>query len=171
MKRTGMFWMVVAATVACGGVASAQNAHEMSPVANAAVLAQNLKKLESTGKVKAALWTLRNDSCTLQLVLPWELGGRPVIDPTAAQPIVLTGRTLAGPLPAVKVWLLTASGSQISPTTVVRPDPSKYTLRTIAADYSFSFPRWVNGQAVAAAIQIGDDFYIEALQELADRPL
>jgi hypothetical protein len=71
----------------------------------------------------------------------------------------------------VKVWLLTANGSQILATNVSRPDPEKFGLRTIAAEYSYSFPRWVNGQAVAAAVQIGDDYYIEKLQKLADQPL
>jgi len=165
MKRAVQILMLLCATSAWCPATVAQ--HVTS--ANSAVLAQNLTSLESTGKVKAALWTLRNDSCTLQLVLPW---GMAPIDRNSKplQPVELFGRAAAAPLPAVHVWLLTANGAQISATSVSRPDPMKFGMRTIAAEYSYSFPRWLNGQAVAAAIQIGDDFYIEKLNTLADQP-
>jgi hypothetical protein len=162
MKRTRNVLLLCIASVWCAG-ASAQHVTEV----RAAVLAQNLKQLESTGKVKTALWTLRNDSCTLQLILPW---GTAPTDPGTLSEVVLHGAGLAGPLPAVKVWLLTADGTQISATNVSRPDPAKFSLRTIAAEFSYSFPRSANGEAVAAAIQIGDDFYVEKLEKLADLP-
>jgi hypothetical protein len=168
MKRTRNVLLLLCAAAAWSTGAFAQHP-SAPPVDKVAVLAQNLTKLESTGKVKAALWTLRNDSCTLQLVLPW--GMAPLDRNAPLKPVELFGPGLAAPLPEVKVWLLTANGAQISATKVSRPDPEKFGLRTIAAEFSYSFPRWVNGQAVAAAIQIGDDYYIEKLQKLADQPL
>ncbi len=168
MKRTRNVLLVLCAASAWSAGAFAQ--HPTGPVdAKMAVLAHNLKTLEASGKVNTALWTLRNDSCTLQLVLPW--GMAPRDRNIRLQPVDLLRSPAAAPLPEVKVWLLTANGAQISATSVVRPDPAKFNLRTIAAEYSYSFPRWVNGQAVAAAIQIGDDYYIEKLQKLADQPL
>lgn len=114
-----------------------------------------------------ALWTLRNDSCTLQLVLPW---GMAPADRRTVEQVMVRGASLAAPLPVVKVWLLTANGSHISATKVSRPNSEKVGPRTISAEFSYSFPRSVNGQAVAAAIQIGDEFFIEKLQSFADRP-
>ena len=163
MKRTrNVLPLLCVALVWCAS-SSAQHVTE----ANSAIVAQNLTRLEATGKVMAALWTLRNDSCTLQLVLPW--GMAPVDRKAPLQPMRLAGT--AATLPEVKVWLLTANGAQITATRVSRPDREKFTLRTIAAEYSYSFPRWVNGQAVAVAISIGDDYYVEKLQPLADQPL
>ena len=167
MKRTRNVLLLLCTASAWSTGALAQ--HPMGPAnAKVAVLAQNLTKLEATGKVNTALWTLRNDSCTLQLVLPW---GPAPINRSKLNEVVLRGAGMAAPLPEVRVWLVTTNGAQISATTVVRPNPENFNLRTIAAEFSFSFPRWVNGQAVAAAIQIGDEFYIEKLEKLADQPL
>lgn len=164
MKQRTRIVLPLMCAMAWSAFAGAQHVSE----AKVAVLAQNLTALQATGKVMTALWTLRNDSCTLQLVLPWKPAPQGA---SLDKPVPLHGPELAGPLPAVQLWLLAANGSTFDATSVVRPNPATFGVRTIAAEYSFSFPRLVNGQAVAAAIRIGDDFYIEKLETLADRPM
>jgi hypothetical protein len=66
------------------------------------------------------------------------------------------------------VWLLKADGTQIAPATYncvysSRQPPAPNDVVSIW----YGFPMAEGAQAVAAAIRIDDDFYIEKLQPLA----
>jgi hypothetical protein len=67
----------------------------------------------------------------------------------------------------VGVWLLKADGTLIQPATYSRQNtgssPPTFSI-------SYGFPVADSAQAVAAAIRINDDFYIEKLQPLGDPP-
>jgi hypothetical protein len=74
--------------------------------------------------------------------------------------------------PQVQVWLLKADGTQILP--VLRsPQPAARPCiagRVMADEILYRFPVAESAQAVAAAIRIGDEYYVEKLRPLEEQP-
>jgi hypothetical protein len=70
----------------------------------------------------------------------------------------------------VEVWLLNAGGTQIQNATYDCDFPGKNSPSRAELSVSYGFTVADGAQAVAAAIRIGDDFYIEKLQPLAAAP-
>jgi hypothetical protein len=123
------------------------------------VAAQQLNGPTVSKKVSAVLWTRRPDRYTLQVVFPREGRILPMVD----------GRKLVGSAtqnPAVTLWLLRADGAAISAT-------KETTLREkqgfLPIEVSYSVPLLVGDQAVAAAIRIDDEYFIEPLQNLSGK--
>jgi len=71
----------------------------------------------------------------------------------------------------VEVWLLGVGGVQIQPATYHCDDPGRNSPDRTDFPISYGYSVADGAQAVAAAIRIGDDFYIEKLQPLAPPPL
>lgn len=153
--------------------------------ADAKVLAQDLVKVRASSKVSAALWTRRPGSYTLQLVLwrdafpePLVPGARNLSVANVRGLVMTDGRrsAQAANTPAeaqvakkleTRVWLLRADGTQIAahlPST--NPSVSNCTLRCNVVDVLYRFSIDEASQAVAAAVMIGEEFYIEKLQPL-----
>jgi hypothetical protein len=88
--------------------------------------------------------------CTLQLVIKVpnvsSSGGRPVS------------------LPRIQVWLLKPDGSTVPWSQVINPDKSKIGGRTIALDMMYRYPLSASQDAVAAAIMVDDQYYVEPLK-------
>jgi hypothetical protein len=81
--------------------------------------------------------------------------------------------------PRIEVWLLKADGTQILPAAytcvplpAVQGDPASppTALRSRSQEISYRYSVADSTQAVAAAIRIDNDFYIEKLQPLESRP-
>lgn len=68
----------------------------------------------------------------------------------------------------IEVWLLRADGTQILPAAYICAPPSASQSKADEITYRYSVAD--STQAVAAAIRIDDDFYIEKLQRLESRP-
>jgi hypothetical protein len=75
--------------------------------------------------------------------------------------------------PLVQVWLLRADGTQIQPIGQ-SPEPNTYSGcqrgRTIADEVLYRFSSVDSAQAIAAAIRIDDEYYIEKLRLLESKP-
>lgn len=122
------------------------------------VVAQDLKQLRAPGKISAALWTRRNDFYTLQIVLDVR-GSR----------LMQTGQRIipqASSIPQVQVWLLRGDGTLILPRRTEVPGSGTRELgpRTIALEASYSFPDTAGKEAVAVAMSVDGNFYIEKLE-------
>lgn len=107
-----------------------------------------------TNKVAAVLWTRRADRYTLQVVFPREtriviLGDGRMAD-TARQHN-----------PTVALWLLRADGTVI-PARSATPLKTRSGQPAAEVAYSVSLPD--GEQAVAAAIRIDDEYFIEPLR-------
>jgi hypothetical protein len=145
--------------------------------AETAVVAQDLTSVRTSGAVSSAVWTRRQDSYTLQLVLPRSAGNaalaKAVADLRTLDPafVQVTGQRIApvAAFPRIQVWLLRGDGTQVLP--VWRSaDPAannKCGPRCLADEVLYRFPVAGSTQAVAAAIQVGDAYYIEKLLPLA----
>ncbi len=134
--------------------------------ADAPVLAQDLTKVRASGKVLAALWTARPDSYTLQLVMPVV----PALPPAPQAARISTDQPRTPQPPTVQVWLLKADGTVILPSSEVIPPLSRrYACgRCVSYELAYSFAHAMGREAVAAAIRINDDYYVEALKPLRD---
>lgn len=136
--------------------------------AEPAVVAQDLVNVRASGKIAAALWTRRPDSYTLQLVLG--TSGSRVLPLVDGRRMVTPSTTLVLEVPEIRVWLLRADGRQILPTwytpgATSKPEPCFRTCEKL-----YRFPLADSAEAVAMAIRIDDEYYIEKLESLVPRP-
>lgn len=141
-------------TLLCCGLPGAQAlAEEPRPV-----LVQELRNVRASGKVMTALWTVRTNTYTLQLVLPTPAGA------TTAARIAAASCTSA----KVQVWLLRSDGSQTHPAGHYGPQSGRPVcgMRTTAYEYSYSFSLEEGQQAIAAVVQINGEFFLDPLQPL-----
>ena len=126
------------------------------------VSTRDLNAARVPGKVAAVLWTVRADHCTLQVVFP--NAGR------IAQ-AVQNDPKLRPQRPHVQVWLLKADGTLIAPLRRLEPGAPVAGKRNPRQPYgvevNFAFPLSADGEAIAAAIQIDDGFYVEPLKPVA----
>jgi hypothetical protein len=155
MRRATLFLVTTSIAILCGAKVALASASEQPTV-----LAVQLKNLQQSGKVLAALWTVRSDACTLQLVFPWSF----------QQKIAYAG-PVAQPPPAVRVWLLGPDGAQIAPTwRSPAPTPKELScVRCTGYEVQYKFPLYTDKVAVAIAVGINDDFYVDPLQSLLDK--
>jgi hypothetical protein len=166
MKTPARFLLAALLAIPAGGAFSADNFEKVQ------VLAQDLVTVRASSSISAALWTRRSDSYTLQLVMgrgtllrgseSRAMVGERIMPVSARSP----GAQLPKP-PETNVWLLRADGTQIRPLhSATIPSPEKCTGRCIAVEVLYRFSIADAEQAIAAAVKIGDDFYIEKLQPL-----
>jgi hypothetical protein len=141
------------------------------------VVAQDLVTLRASDKVSAAIWTRRANSYTLQLVMKSGVGapfGSRALELADGRRMVATFRTNPADVQPpekleTRVWLLRADGTQILPavpSTNPSVDSCSKNFRCIAVDVLYRFSIADATAAVAIAIGIGDEFYIEKLQPL-----
>jgi hypothetical protein len=97
--------------------------------------------------------------------------------PTTAQPATAAPKlSVNQPYPPrfkynhVEVWLLKADGTQILPATYSCDLGPRRPPAPAPIEITYEFPLAGGEQAAAAAIRIGDNFYIEKLQPPAPRP-
>jgi hypothetical protein len=167
MNRPARLLFAALLAIPAGGAFSAGKVEEIP------VLAQDLVTVRASNSLIAALWTRRPNSYTLQLVLGRGAlpRGSGAFEQVGQRIVSRAARPAAGEqppkLPETNVWLLRANGTQILPTsTSTLPSPEKCTLRCIAIEVLYRFSIADAEQAIAAAVKIGDDFYIEKLQPL-----
>lgn len=129
----------VIALYAAGTLSLAQSSDSPSVVAHRVIAPK------ASPKVGTVLWTRRTDRYTLQVVFP-----RSSAVPSRQQN------------PAVTLWLLGADGAVISSS----KDPVPVKSNTPPAEVSYSVPLSSGEAAVAAALRIDDEYFIEKLQPL-----
>jgi hypothetical protein len=122
------------------------------------VLAQDLKQLRVPGKVMAALWTVRVDRCTLQVVLPNAGSG--------ARTIAASQKKQPYAAPVIELWLLGAGGTVITPhyrweSPNINAPP--VLSRAQAPELNFQFPRAAASQAVAAVLSVDGVYFMEPI--------
>ncbi len=145
---------LIAATLAAFALSQFQAAKA------AEVVSQNLKAPLASGKILAAIWTRRSDRYTLQIVFP------------KAADLIVVGENgdLVAPhatRPSVTFWLLGADGTVIPARKEVTPRGPANDRLPIEAAYSVGIS--AGEQAVAAAIQIDNEYYVEPLQSLVPK--
>jgi hypothetical protein len=172
MKRSARFLFAAILVILAGGASPAATTGEATRV-----VAQDLVTLRSSNKVSAAIWTRRANSYTLQLVMKQgfeaAVGSRSLAMVDGRQ-VVATSRTIPADLQPPKkldtsVWLLRTDGTQILPalpSTNPSPNSCSMNMRCNAVDVLYRFSIADATSAVAIAVRIGDDFYIEKLQPL-----
>jgi hypothetical protein len=113
------------------------------------VVAQSITAAKTSAKVVDVLWTRRPDHYTLQVVLP-----KPDYAPTGRQP-------------DVTLWLLGADGVAI-PTSRVRPvkNTSTFAIQYSVSEISYAVPLSSGQSAVAVALKIDNDYFIQKLKPL-----
>lgn len=125
------------------------------------VVAQDLKLLRAPGKVEAAIWTRRPEGYTLQVVLKFNIPGLAPMDGRRKIP---STEPEPPPLAQLRVWLLREDGSLIQPSRTQLPNPANAGLRTRAMDATYTFPENAGTEAVAVAMQVDGEFFIEKLE-------
>jgi hypothetical protein len=142
-----------------------QGAAAQASVGQPPILVQELKTVRASGKVMTALWTRRTNSYTLQLVFALTRTARTTATRVEAAP------QKAGSVARVQVWLLRADGTQAWPTyQSPPPKPEQINcVRCISYEVSYSFPLLAGKDAVAAAVQINDEFFIDQLEPFGSR--
>jgi hypothetical protein len=157
--------------------AAAAPAAMAATAADIPIVAQELVKVRESSRVQAAIWTRRPDAYTLQLVFhPMALiVGRTrnlVEGPRMAPGSATSAVRLQTTKPSeVSVWLLRADGTQIvTRVPWTNPAPEKCDIRCNAIEVLYRFSIAEGSQAVAAAVRIGDDYYIEKLKPLEPAP-
>jgi hypothetical protein len=130
------------------------------------------------GKTVADMRGMDPTFCGRRLTL---VDGRRVIGDSAQQPPppraqpqprtpVIQPYALATREPRVEAWLLKADGTQIMPATYIcDPGPRDPDVKP-KYDISYGFTAADGAQAVAAAIRVDGDFFIEMLQPLEPQP-
>lgn len=142
--------VVLSAPPASLAQGAAQTAEEV-------ILAQDLKKLRAPGKIGAALWTRRVDTCTLQLVR----------DTGDASRVVRTSQPAAQKAPIeLQVWVLRADGTLIP--WLQRWESPDFDNREIRGrrsgpEVNFSFPLSACNDAAAAAVMIDGEYFVDRI--------
>ncbi|HEY4340803.1 MAG TPA: hypothetical protein VGM97_12735 [Steroidobacteraceae bacterium] len=113
------------------------------------ILVQDLKRLRVPGRISAVLWTRRKEYFTLQILFNNA--------PTATKHM------------DAQIWLLRADGSNISPTGRWETPPSKKNcVRCLGYEVEYSFPLSGSSEAVAVAMGVSDNFFIEKLDRFPE---
>lgn len=145
--------VVTAATVLVAVLApQATVASEPQPV-----VAQQLHSPKASKKIGAVLWTRRPDSYTLQIVFARTGGITGIVD----------GQSILGPQgqhPVVTAWLLRADGSAI--VTKRTPSLAEPQKPGLPVEILYAAPLAEGKEAVAIAIRIENDYFVEAIPSL-----
>jgi hypothetical protein len=136
----------------------------------AQVVARDLQKLRVPGKVSAVVWTRRNDTCTLQVVLQmtteYQIRAKVYAQRAAAG---VAGAPLPTPkLPDVQAWLLGQDGAAISRIAGTPAFPAVIKASDgVPLEMQYSYPLAAAQEAVAVAIMVDGVYFIEQLLPLA----
>ena len=163
MARPAAIWSACVMLSLAGGVACLTAAQSRD------IISQDLKQLRAPGKVEAAIWTRRPEGYTLQVVLkltspaPLRLvdGRRSVPGAESGSP-----RLPAPAMPQLQVWVLRADGTIIQPRNTRPANAATAPPRSLVVDATYVFPDVAAEQAVAVAMRVDGDFYIEKLESL-----
>lgn len=155
MARFARFAFTFLVLCALAGISPAESAEKRD------VVSQDLKQLRAPGKIEAAIWTRRPEGYTLQVVLNLNT---PSLGPMDGRRKVPSAGPEPSPLAQIKVWLLRADGSLIQPRRTELPNPAIAGPRTRAMDATYVFPEAAGTEAVAVAMQVDGEFYIEKLE-------
>jgi hypothetical protein len=156
----------LATMLLCVGLAPAFAAAQEAQVVTQ-VVAQDLQKLRIPGKVSAVVWTRRDDTCTLQVVLQMPVEFQ-IASKIAAQR-QRDGLSPAPParpaLPKVQAWLLRMDGTVIAR----KPGSPAFPAAVNASDgvpleVRYSYPASAAQEAVAVAMMVDDVYYIEQVK-------
>jgi hypothetical protein len=130
------------------------------------VVAQDLQNLRIPGKVVAVVWTRRNDSCTVQVVLQMPVEYQLAAKRAAQLAAAGAGAPLASPrLPQVQVWMLKADGKVVSRTAGSPAFPAAVKASDgVPLEMKYSYPLSAAQEAVAVAIEVDGVYYIDQLQ-------
>lgn len=156
MKQRQGLLCVAGVAVMFGALSSAQ---VPAPATDTPVLAQDLKQLRVPGKVTAALWTVRTDRCTLQVIMFHPGSGARAVPASRKQ----DGRYTR---PNIDLWLLGAGGTVITAYyrwDSANLDAKQLTSRDQAPEMNFQFPRGAATQAVAAVLKVDGTYFIEPI--------
>jgi hypothetical protein len=142
MNRPSQLLFALCLASFCGAAAPSS----LTAAAESPVLAQDLKKLRAPGKVASVLWTRRSDHYTLQVLFP-----RNYRIPSGVKN------------PVVQAWLLKADGTLI---VAARRSVSISGQRPGGPpdEVLYSIPLPEGKEAVAVALMIDSDYYIQELQ-------
>lgn len=135
----------------------------------APVVAQELANVRASGKVMTALWTVRKNAYTLQLVFPFQQNAMAPREFSRTGANGVSGKSAQPQAASVQVWLLKADGTQVFQVHGApppKPEGLPGNFRTTSYTYTWHFPIEESRQAVAMAIRINDDFYIDQLKPL-----
>jgi hypothetical protein len=164
MKRPALLLLPCLATFVAGA------ASMLASAADGAVVAQDLVKPRASYLVMAAIWARQPDSYTLKVVLDrakHSAKQRAIVDANKER-LASSPRAVATAPPSGGIdrgSLLRSDGTQILPEAYsCLPDPE-------AVEVMYTFSAADSRLAVAAAIRIEGDFYIEKLQSLEPEPL
>ena len=165
-----------------------------------AALSQDLVNVRASDKIRDARWMRQADSYTLQILRVGFIGETIAslrgLDPTFSPrnptpPVDQSPATakIAAKIPKIQVWVLRADGTEIIP--VRRSGPSFVDTcpdrkpgqidaasahagvldrSCLAMQLLYGFPAAEGAQAVAVAISVDDDYYIEKLRALEPDP-
>lgn len=136
----------------------------------AQVVAQDLPKLRVPGKISAVVWTRRNESYTLQVVLQMPVEYQ-IASKVAAQRAA-QGLAPAPPatpkLPQVQAWLLKLDGTLAARNAGSPAFPAATRASDgVPLEVKYSFPMSAAEEAVAVAIMVDGVYYIEPLKPFA----
>lgn len=155
MARSARFASALVVLGLLAGLAPTESAEKRD------VVSQDLKLLRAPGKVEAAIWTRRPEGYTLQVVLNFNIPGLPLVD---GRMRIASTEPEPARLAQLRVWLLREDGSLIQPSRTLLPNPATAGIRTRAMDATYMFPEIAGMEAVAVAMQVDGDFYIEKLE-------
>jgi hypothetical protein len=131
------------------------------------VVAQDLQKLRVPGKISAVVWTRRDESCTLQVVLQMPVDYQVAMKVHAQrQAREMASKQPATPqLPQVQAWLLKADGTHIarSPGSPAFPAVARAS-DGVPLEVKYSFPLAAAQEGVAVAIMVDGEYSIESLK-------
>ena len=152
MGITAFCWAASLAILGLVGVSGVLAADGVAEVPT-----RDLNGLHVPGKVVAVLWTVRAEHCTLQVVFA-NAGriGQVMRDDSKGRP----------ERPRLQVWLLKADGTVIAPSGRIEPGNNAGTKDPrypYGVEINFVFPLSADQDAIAAAVQVDDGFYIEPL--------
>jgi hypothetical protein len=158
--RSTNYCVAIALIVFAGMLPGAATAAETQ------VVARDLQKLRIPGKVAAVVWTRRNDSCTLQVVLQMPVEFQHAAKRAASLAAAGAGVPLATPrLPQVQVWMLKADGTVVSRNAGLPAYPAAVKDSDgVPLEVKYSYPVSAAQEAVAVAIVVDGVYYIEQLQ-------
>jgi hypothetical protein len=138
----------ILAVLTCGAAIS-------SPIQAAeppGIYMQELTAAKASKKVATVLWTRRSDRYTLQVVFPKESATGFINPPTKH--------------PAVRLWLLGADGLVMF---AARVPPKDGEISTpVQNEQTYSVPLSAGANAVAAVLQIDDQYFVDSIQRFSD---
>jgi len=143
------------------------------PASESPVVGHDLKQLRAPG-ISAVMWTRRSSTYTLQIVFPgrgFRVGN--VAAAPSPQPVSASNGNPSLPYPDIRAWVLHASGAALSPLrrhavtgTKATPVARSAQDNTARTEINYEFDLATGEEAVAVALSVHGQFYIEKLAPL-----